>query len=55
MDEKEGKLGKAKFAIDFENATATCPNGPSGRAASDRRVFADPVVCRPASSLPNRR
>ncbi len=35
--------------------TATCPNGPSGRAASDRRVFADPVVCRPACSLPNRR
>jgi hypothetical protein len=27
VDEKEGKLGKAKFAIDFENATATCPNG----------------------------
>ena len=24
--------------------TATCPNGPSGRAASERRAFADPVV-----------
>jgi hypothetical protein len=27
VEAKEGKLGKAKFAIDFENARATCPNG----------------------------
>ena len=35
--------------------TGTCPNGPSGRAASDRRVFAGPVACRPASRRSNRR
>ena len=26
------------------------PNGPSGRPASDWRVRADPVVCRPAAT-----
>ena len=31
------------------------PNGPSGRAASDRRVRADPVVCRPADRAENSR
>jgi len=31
------------------------PNGASGRAASERRVLADPVACLPACSRPNRR
>lgn len=30
-------------------------NGPSGRVASDRRVRADPVTCRPADKAENNR
>jgi hypothetical protein len=30
-------------------STVTAPNGPSGRCASDRRVGAEPNVCRPAA------
>jgi len=33
----------------------TVPNGPSGRWASDRRVGADPNVCRPVESRLTRR
>ncbi len=35
--------------------TCRWANGPSGRAASDRRVRADPVVCLPADSAENSR
>jgi hypothetical protein len=34
---------------------SACPNGPSGRSASERRVRADPVVCLPADSLSSSR
>jgi hypothetical protein len=36
VDEKEGKLGKAKFAVDFANAKVTCPNGV---ISDDQRWF----------------
>ncbi len=36
-------------------AAGTDPNMPSGRPASDRRVDADPVVCRPCDRVPNSR
>ena len=35
--------------------TCSWLNGPSGRAASDRRVRADPVVWRPADRTENSR
>jgi hypothetical protein len=35
--------------------TVTWSNIPSGWLANDRRVRADPVVCRPASSRSNNR
>jgi hypothetical protein len=36
-------------------ATASDPNVPCGRPASDRRVDADPVTWRPRASVPNSR
>ena len=36
-------------------AAGTTENIPSGRAASDRRVAADPVVCLPRDNVPNSR
>jgi len=36
-------------------AAGSDPNMPSGLPASDRRVDADPVACRPCDSVPNSR
>jgi hypothetical protein len=36
-------------------AAGSDPNMPSGRPASDRRVDAGPVACRPCASVPNSR
>jgi hypothetical protein len=48
--------GVESICISSPGASAgSSPNGLSGRLASDRRVRADPVVCRPWESLANNR
>jgi hypothetical protein len=48
--------GVESICINSPGAHAdTCPNAPDGREATERRVVAEPVVCRPADNSANNR